>query len=133
MSRIDTGDILARTVHGVFVAQALGEGLAAGSGAVLATAIGAGDRDAASRAAAAGQALGLWGSVLVMGVGLWLSQAVFGFMGTSEDVSAAGLTLLGVILLGMPAYFLFAWISAALRAVGDAKTALSGPPTDAVQ
>ena len=64
---------------------------------------------------------------------MWLSQAVFGFMGTSEDVSAAGLTYLGVILLGMPAYFLCAWISAAFRAVGDAKTALSGPPTDAVQ
>jgi putative MATE family efflux protein len=45
-------------------------------------------------------------------------------MGTSEQVTSAGLTYLVVILLGMPAYFLFAWISAAFRAVGDATTAL---------
>ncbi len=108
----------------MWLAQTLGEGMASGSGAVLASAVGAGDRKAARRAAAAGEALAVWGSLVLLVVGLGLSRAVFRFMGTSDSVTIAGLTYLWVILLGMPAYFLFAWISSAFRAVGDAKTAL---------
>ena len=39
-------------------------------------------------------------------------------------MTEAGVAYLVVILVGMPAYFLFAWISAAFRAAGDAATAL---------
>jgi putative MATE family efflux protein len=108
----------------MWLAQTLGEGLASGSGAVLAAAVGAGDRAAVDRAASAGQALAAWGSISVLGVGLWFASPVFRFMGTSDQVTSAGLTYLVVILFGMPAYFLFAWISAVFRAVGDATTAL---------
>ncbi len=108
----------------MWLAQTLGEGMAAGSGAVLAAAVGAGDRDAAGRAAAAGLGLATWGAVAVLACGLASSDAVFGFMGTSDAVSASGRTYLDIVLVGMPAYFLFAWISAAFRAVGDATTAL---------
>jgi putative MATE family efflux protein len=45
-------------------------------------------------------------------------------MGTADDVSAAGLRYLWVILIGMPAYFVFTWLSAAFRATGDAQTPL---------
>jgi putative MATE family efflux protein len=108
----------------MWLTQTLGEGLASGSGAVLAAAVGAGDREGARRAAAAGQTLAVWGSLSVLGIGLWLSSPVFQFMGTSERVTSAGLMYLWIVLFGMPAYFLFAWISAAFRAVGDATTAL---------
>lgn len=108
----------------MWLAQTLGEGLASGSGAVLASAVGSGDREEAGRAASAGLALAVLGAVCVLGLGLWLASPVFRFMGTSEEVTAAGLTYLVVILVGMPAYFLFAWISAAFRAIGDATTAL---------
>jgi putative MATE family efflux protein len=108
----------------MWLAQTLGEGMAAGSGAVLAATVGAGDRRAARRAAAAGQTLGVWGAAVVVVGGLWLNRTVFDFMGTDPEVTKAGMAYLVVILLGMPAYFLFAWIAAAFRAVGDARTAL---------
>lgn len=108
----------------MWLAQTLGDGAAMGSGALLAQAVGAKDRSEALQAAIAGQVLAAWGSLLVLGAGLALAPAIFSFMETDAAVTAAGLGYLRVILLGMPAYFLFAWISAAFRAVGDAKTPL---------
>ncbi len=108
----------------MWLAQTLGDGAAMGSGAVLAQAVGAGDRHEALRAARAGQVLAVWGSLLVMGLGLALAPPAFSFMGTSSPVTAAGLGYLRIILFGMPAYFIFGWIAAAFRAVGDAKTPL---------
>ncbi len=108
----------------MWLAQTLGDGAAMGSGAVLAQAVGAADRAGTVTAARAGQVLAVWGSAVVTGGGLWLAPAVFRFMGTDAAVTAAGLGYLRVILLGMPAYFVFAWISAAFRAMGDARTPL---------
>ncbi len=108
----------------MWLAQTLGDGAASGSGAVLARAVGEGDSGAARRAATAGQSLGVWGSALISASGLLVSHSVFAFMGTAPGVTMAGLHYMWVILLGMPAYFLFVWLSAAFRAVGDAKTPL---------
>ena len=108
----------------MWLAQTLGEGMASGSGSVLAREVGAEREDGARRAAAAGQALGVWGSAMVSVVGLLLSHAAFAFMGTAPDVTAEGLRYMWVILGGMPAYFLFVWLSASFRAVGDARTPL---------
>ena len=108
----------------MWLAQTLGEGAAAGSGSVLARAIGAEDQGGARRAAVAGQTLGIWGSAIVSGIGLLSSYAAFAFMGTAPDVTTEGLRYMWVILAGMPLYFLFVWISAAFRAVGDAQTPL---------
>ncbi|MCG6963424.1 MAG: MATE family efflux transporter [Acidobacteria bacterium] len=108
----------------MWLAQTLGEGAAVGSGAVLAHAVGAAHHAAARRGAAAGLVLAIWGSLLVTGVGLLLAPTVFAFMRTATPVTAAGLGYLRVILAGMPAYFLFAWIAAVFRAVGDARTPL---------
>jgi putative MATE family efflux protein len=108
----------------MWLAQTLGEGMAAGSGSVLARSVGAGDQGGAGRAAAAGQSLGVWGSAIVSGVGLLSSHAIFAFMGTAPGVTAEGLHYLWVILVGMPAYFIFVWLSAAFRAAGDARTPL---------
>ncbi len=108
----------------MWLAQTLGEGMASGSGSVLAGSVGAADETGAARAAAAGQTLGVWSAAIVSGVGLLASHAVFVFMGTAPDVTAEGLRYLWVILAGMPAYFIFVWMSAAFRAVGDARTPL---------
>jgi putative MATE family efflux protein len=108
----------------MWLAQTLGEGMASGSGSVLAGAVGAANQDGAGRAAAAGQILGVWSSAIVSGGGLLSSHAVFAFMGTAPDVTSEGLRYLWVILGGMPAYFIFVWLSAAFRAVGDARTPL---------
>jgi putative MATE family efflux protein len=108
----------------MWLAQTLGDGAASGSGSVLARAVGEGDSGAAVRAATAGQTLAVWGSALVSTAGLLSSHAIFAFMGTAPAVTADGLHYMWVILAGMPAYFLFVWLSAAFRAVGDAKTPL---------
>ena len=108
----------------MWLAQTIGEGLAAGSGSVMAAAVGSGSREEVRRAAAAGQSLAIWGSVVVLGLGLLSNRAIFDFMGTDRPVTEAGIAYMVVILLGMPAYFLFAWITAAFRAAGDAATAL---------
>jgi len=108
----------------MWLAQTLGEGAAAGSGSVLARAIGAEDSEGAVRSAAAGQTLGVWGSAIVSVVGLLVSHATFAFMGTDAMVTAEGLKYMWVIFAGIPLYFLFVWLSAAFRAVGDAQTPL---------
>jgi len=108
----------------MWLAQTLGEGLATGSGSVLASAVGSGGREAARRAMAAGQSLAVWGSAVVLVVGLVMNRAIFEFMGADQPVTEAGIAYMLVILLGMPAYFFFAWITAAFRAAGDAAAAL---------
>jgi putative MATE family efflux protein len=45
-------------------------------------------------------------------------------MGTDALVTAEGLKYMWVVFAGMPMYFLFVWLSAAFRAVGDAQTPL---------
>jgi putative MATE family efflux protein len=108
----------------MWLAQTVGEGLAAGSGSTLAAAVGAGDPSAVRRAVTAGQSLAVWGSTVVLVIGLLSAEAIFRFMGTDRSVSEAGVAYLVVILLGMPAYFVFAWITAAFRAAGDAAASL---------
>lgn len=126
LGRVGTVAIAAASTGGfvMWLAQTLGEGTANGAGAVLARAVGAGDLAAARRAGAAGLTLVVWASLAIMVVGLPLRHHVFRFMGTATEVSAAGAQYLGIILLGMPAYFAFAWIAAAFRATGDARTPL---------
>ena len=109
----------------MWLAQTLGEGLASGAGSVLAQAVGRSDTGQAGRAAAAGLGLAVLGSLATSGVGLVLAAPCFEFMGTAPDVTAAGLAYMRIILAGMPAYFVFAWISAAFRATGDARTPLA--------
>jgi len=108
----------------MWLAQTLGDGAAMGSGAVLAQEVGAEDGRATEAASGAGLALALWGSLVVMVLGLLLVSDVFTFMGTAPDVTASGLRYLRIVLAGMPAYFLFAWIAAVFRSTGDARTPL---------
>ncbi|MFO7609214.1 MAG: MATE family efflux transporter [Candidatus Krumholzibacteriia bacterium] len=126
LGRVGPAAIAAASTAGfvMWLAQTLGEGLANGAGAVLAQAAGADDRDRAGRAAGAGLALSVMGAVVVTGAGLALSGQVFKVMGTAPEVTRAGQSYLVVILAAMPAYFLFAWIGAAFRALGDARTPL---------
>lgn len=126
LGRVGAVAIAAASTAGflMWLAQTLGEGTANGAAAVLARAVGAADTAAAQRAAAAGLALAVWGAIAVIALGLPLRHWVFRFMGTDPLVSAAGAEYLRIILLGMPAYFAFAWVAAAFRATGDARTPL---------
>lgn len=108
----------------MWLAQTLGEGTATGSASLLAHAVGAADTRAVAEARDAGLAIALWGGAAVSVLGLAVLGPTFAFMGTDAAVTAAGRTYLGVILAAMPVYFLFAWVSAAFRAIGDARTPL---------
>lgn len=108
----------------MWIAQTIGEGLGVGSGAVLARGVGSGDGRKAASAAASGLLLAVWGSLATSVAGLALIDGVFAFMGTEPAVTSQGKAYLTVILAGMPAYFVFAWIAAAFRAAGDARTPL---------
>jgi putative MATE family efflux protein len=108
----------------MWLAQTIAEGLASGSGSLLAHAVGAGRGEDARRAASAGQSLAVWASLVVVAGGLELSRHVFAFMGTDPEVTRAGLEYLRLIVIGMPAYFMFVWVAAAFRAAGDARTPL---------
>jgi len=126
LGRVGAVAIAAASTGGfvMWLAQTLGEGTANGAGAVLARAVGAGDAAGARRAAGAGLTLVVWASLAILALGLPLRHEVFRFMGTAPEVSEAGAQYLGIILLGMPAFFAFAWIAAAFRATGDARTPL---------
>jgi putative MATE family efflux protein len=108
----------------MWLAQTIGEGMASGSGSVLAAAVGSGERPAVRQAAAAGLSLAVWAGLIVMVLGLGLNRTSFRFMGTDPAVTEAGVSYMVVILIGMPAYFVFAWLTAAFRGAGDAATAL---------
>jgi putative MATE family efflux protein len=127
LGRVGAVAIAAASTAGfvMWLAQTLAEGAANGSSAVLANAVGRDDPRASDRSASAGQTLAVWGAATVSTVGLLSAHAVFVFMGTAADVTAAGVDYLWVILLGMPAYFVFVWLAGAFRATGDARTPLS--------
>ncbi len=108
----------------MWFAQALGEGVATGSGAVLSRAVGAADAAGARQASAAGLGLALAGSLLVAAGGLAVTTRIFVLMGTAPDVTEAGSTYLRIVLLGMPAYWAFCWVAATFRAAGDSRTPL---------
>lgn len=127
LGRVGPAAIAAASTAGfaMWLMQTLGDGLAMGSGAVVARAVGAADRTGARRAAGTGLALALAGAGAVVAGGLPLVGPVFAFMGTAPAVTAAGEAYLRIILWGTPAYFAFAWVTAALRGAGDARTPLA--------
>ncbi len=124
LGRVGAVAIAAASTAGftMWLAQSLGEGLATGSGALLAHGVGAADPRAAERASGAGLALAVWASVLVAAVGIALTGRLFAFMETAPEVTREGGRYMLVVLLGMPFYFVFAWLAAAFRAAGDART-----------
>ncbi len=124
LGRVGAVAIAAASTAGftMWLAQSLGEGLATGSGALLAHGVGAADPEAATRASGAGLALAVWASVLVAAAGIAVTGPLFAFMETAPEVSREGGRYMLVVLLGMPFYFVFAWLAAAFRAAGDART-----------
>ena len=79
LGRVGAVAIAAASTAGfvMWLAQTLGEGGANGSGAILANAVGADDEPGAWRAASAGQAIAVWGSAVVLSVGLATAHAVY--------------------------------------------------------
>lgn len=61
-------------------------------------------------------------SVLVAACGLWLARHMLAAMGTPAAALPLAVAYLRVIFLAMPLLYMFAFLSAALRGAGDART-----------
>ncbi len=98
---------------------ALAEMVAIGVTAIVARFVGATDQHTAAQVAGQGIWLGL---IVSIGIGFLVAPYIFGFMGTTADVTGHGLSYLGVMFWGMPSLILFFVLNAIYRGNGDTKT-----------
>ncbi|MHC4915077.1 MAG: MATE family efflux transporter, partial [Planctomycetota bacterium] len=108
----------------ISVIHMLAVGITTGCTAMVARAIGAGDRAGAERAAAQGLAMGLALSALVAGAGVPLAGALLRAMGAEPEVIETGRPYLQ-IMTGGSAFMVLAFVfGSVLRGAGDARTPL---------
>ncbi len=106
------------------VIHMLAVGVTTGCTAMVARAIGAGDRAGGERAAAQGLVMGLALSALVAGLGVPLAGTLLRAMGTEPEVIEAGRPYLQ-IMTGGSAFMVLAFVfGSVLRGAGDARTPL---------
>lgn len=108
----------------VFLAMALGTGVAAGATAVVARAFGAGDIDDASRATSATAALSiLLGIPLLLVPFLWADPLVR-LLGADDALASDAALVLRILALGLPGQLLVNSLGGALAGAGDTRPAL---------
>ena len=100
----------------------VGQGIGAGTTALVANAIGMGDRPRAEDIVGQSLAMSTVLSVLVAAVGLCLSGYLLRLLGASEEVAATGASYLRIVAGGSITMMLMMVFGAALRAAGDART-----------
>ena len=105
-----------------WILLSLGEMVEVGLIAVAARRHGEGFPDRAARVAAAAVLYALAAGVVVSGTGLAVADAMFRFMGVSQEVATLGHEYLSTWLLGGPLVFGFFAIEATFRAAGDTRT-----------
>ncbi|WCE03259.1 MATE family efflux transporter [Pseudoxanthomonas sp. JBR18] len=91
---------------------------------LIGQAIGAGDTARARRVMGTSASFFIGLSVVIACCGVWLARHLLSAMGTPADALPLAEAYLRVIFLAMPLIYAFAFLSAALRGVGDAKTPL---------
>jgi putative MATE family efflux protein len=106
------------------IVHMLAVGITTGCTAMVARAIGAGDRAGAERAAAQGLVMGLGLSALVAGSGVLLAGFVMRLLGAEPEVVEAGSSYLRVMTGGSAVMILAFVFGSALRGAGDARTPL---------
>jgi putative MATE family efflux protein len=89
---------------------------------LIGQAIGAGDIARARKVMGTSASFFIGISVLIACCGVWLAQHLLAAMGTPADSLAPAEAYLRVIFLAMPLIYAFAFLSAALRGAGDART-----------
>ena len=107
-----------------WVLNSLANGLGTGGMAMVARRVGAGEEEAAARAAGQTILLGIGASLLVGGVGLAVAQPLLILLGADTDVLPLALTYLRVSLLGIWTLVLSFVINAMLRGAGEARWSL---------
>jgi len=98
------------------------QGIAAGTTALVANAIGKGDRARAEDIVGQSLAISSILAVFVAALGLLLAEDLLRLLGASEEVSAMGAGYLRIVAGGSITMMLMMIFGAALRAAGDART-----------
>ena len=107
-----------------WVGITLGSGLAAGATALVARAIGGGDREAADRATSTAVALALAFSVPLMLATFFLDVPLLRLMGAEESIVQGGAVALAVLAFAIPGNMLVVAASGAMQGAGDTRPAL---------
>jgi len=100
----------------------LGQGIAAGTTALVANALGRGDRARAEEVLTQSLIMAGGLSVLVAALGISCARGLLGILGASTEVVAIGAGYLSVVAGGSFTMMLMMVFGAALRAAGDART-----------
>lgn len=104
-----------------FMVVAVGSGLSSGTTALIATSLGAGRRDAAEIQAAQGLVLGLIVSVVLTGLGLFLSPWLFTLLGASGRYLEISVHYMNTIFSGAVFFIMLNMLNSILNAVGDTR------------
>lgn len=96
-------------------------GLSVGTSVIVAQDYGAGKPEAIRRSVHTSIAVSAIGGLIVMAVGLVLSEPLLGMMGTPEDIIHLSTAYIRIYFLGLPASMLYNFGAAILRAVGDSR------------
>jgi len=113
---------VATSIFWVWLVISVAEMVSVGLTAFAARRYGAGESDAAARAAGTALVFTLIAGSIVAIVGHAVLPQLFALMRTPADVTALGMRYLGTYLLGTPLIFGFFAVDAAFRASGDART-----------
>ena len=105
-----------------FILIATGTGIAQGSTALIANALGAGDKAKAQLYSLQAIAFGIILSVGLTALGLVIAPSMFRFLGASEDYLAICLAYMRPVLCGTVFFLLQSISNASLTALGDLRT-----------
>lgn len=105
-----------------FIIIAMGSGIAQGSTALIANAIGEGKPDVAHHYTLQSVSFGFLLSLILTAVGLWGAPFLFRALGAEERYLSLSLAYMNVILAGMVFFLMRSILNSTLNAVGDTRT-----------
>ncbi|MBW2674480.1 MAG: MATE family efflux transporter [Deltaproteobacteria bacterium] len=105
-----------------FMIIAIGTGIGAGTTALIANALGEGDRTGAKLIAVQGITFGVLLSLVITAVGLWSSPFLFSLLGASGSYLNDALIYMDCIFVGTIFFIINYMLNAILNALGDTKS-----------
>ena len=96
-------------------------GCSVGGNVLAANRMGARDTEGMSKAVHTSIAIGLWGGIAIMIIGLAISEPMLSRMGTPDEILPKSCTYIRICFLGLPCIMLYNFGCAILRAVGDTR------------
>ena len=105
-----------------FIIIAIGTGISTGTTALIANAIGAGNRQQAGLFAVQGITFGVLTSIILTFLGVFISPFLFSLLGAYDDYLATCLIYMNTIFLGTIFFMLLYMLNSILQALGDTKS-----------